>query len=38
MRYSYSIFHVPGKNLVIVDALLKAPSQQQTVEDEEWNK
>ena len=38
MKYTYSIFHVLGKNLIIADALSRAPSQHFTSEDEEWNK
>ena len=34
-KYNYSIFHVPGINLVIADAFSRAPSQQQTAEDDE---
>ena len=37
MKYTYTIFHVLGKNLVIADALSRAPAQQQTADDDEWN-
>ena len=36
MKYTYTIFHIPGKN-VIADALSKAPAQQQTAEDDKRN-
>ena len=38
MKYNYTIFHAPRKNLVIADALSRAPSQQQTAEDDELTK
>ena len=33
MRYQFSIYHVPGKNLVTADALSRAPSSEATEED-----
>ena len=36
MKYQYSISHVPGKSLVIVDALSHAPSSQTTLDDTEF--
>ena len=38
MKYTYTIFHIPGKNLVIADALSRAPAQQQTTDDDKWNR
>ena len=37
MKYTYTIFNVPGKNLVMADVLSRAPAQQQTADDDEWN-
>ena len=37
MKYTFKIFHVLGKNLVIADALSRAPAQQQTSDVDEWN-
>ena len=33
MRYQFSIYHVPGKDLTIADALSRAPSSEATEED-----
>nr|XP_042908526.1 uncharacterized protein K02A2.6-like [Parasteatoda tepidariorum] len=30
MRYSFDVFHTPGKNLCVADALSRAPHQQET--------
>ena len=29
MRYSFDIFHTPGKNLCVADALSRAPQQEE---------
>jgi len=37
MKYQYSISHVPGKSLVIADALSHAPSSKITLGDTEFS-
>ncbi|XP_048775204.2 uncharacterized protein K02A2.6-like [Ostrea edulis] len=36
MRYEYEIYHVPGKNLYTADALSRAPQQDMSKEEEEF--
>ena len=38
MKFSYRIFHVPGKNLVIADTLSRSPATQISIVDQEFTK
>ena len=38
MEFSYRIFHVPGKNLVIADTLSRSPATQISIVDQEFTK
>ena len=38
LRYSFSIFHVPGKSIAVADTLSRAPSAEPTPADEEFQR